>query len=69
MGSTVVTLSQMSLGGYATVTLADAAMSVSLKDSGVDPAKAVAVLRTPRPRTWALTRVAHLSEGVRGCWT
>lgn len=63
IGEPVVTLSQMSLGGYATVTLADAVMTVSLKDTDVDPAQAVAVLPNAITAYLALTRVAHLSEG------
>jgi NADPH2:quinone reductase len=63
VGEPVVTLSQMSLGGYATVTLADAAMTVSLKGSDVDPAQAVAVLPNATTAYLALTRVAHLREG------
>ncbi|MBR7833755.1 zinc-binding dehydrogenase [Actinospica durhamensis] len=63
IGEPVVTLSQMSLGGYATVTLADAAMTVSLKGGGVDPAQAVAVLPNATTAYLALTRVAHLIEG------
>jgi DNA-binding transcriptional ArsR family regulator len=55
----------MSLGGYATVTLADAAMTVSLKDGGVDPAQAVAVLPNATTAYLALTRVAHLREGEK----
>ncbi|MCD0484854.1 zinc-binding dehydrogenase [Streptacidiphilus sp. ASG 303] len=63
VGEPVVTLSRMSLGGYATVTLAEAAMTVSLKGSGVDPAQAVAVLPNAVTAHLALTRVAHLREG------
>ncbi|MFJ4691506.1 zinc-binding alcohol dehydrogenase family protein [Streptomyces sp. NPDC088766] len=63
VGEPVVTLSRMSLGGYATVTLAEAAMTVSLKGSDVDPAQAVAVLPNAVTAHLALTRVAHLREG------
>jgi NADPH2:quinone reductase len=65
VGEPVVTLSQMSLGGYATVTLGDAALTVSLKDSGADPAQAVAVLPNATTAYLALTRVAHLREGEK----
>ncbi|MEZ0076519.1 NADPH2:quinone reductase [Planotetraspora sp. GP83] len=65
IGEPVVTLSQMSLGGYATVTLADVAMTVSLKGSGVDPAQAVAVLPNATTAYLALTRVAHLRKGEK----
>jgi NADPH:quinone reductase len=63
VGEPVVTLSQMSLGGYATITLADAALTVSLKDAGVDQAQAVAVLPNAVTAYLALTRVAHLRAG------
>jgi len=63
IGEPVATLSQMSLGGYATVTLADAAMTVSLQGTGVDPAQAVAGLPNAVTAYLALTRVAHLQEG------
>jgi NADPH2:quinone reductase len=63
IGEPVVTLSQMTLGGYATVTLATPAMTVSLKDRGLDPAQAVAVLPNATTAYLALTRVAHLQEG------
>ncbi|MGY5030354.1 quinone oxidoreductase family protein [Streptomyces sp. 900116325] len=65
IGEPVVTLSQMSLGGYSTVTLADAALTVSLEESGADPAQAVAVLPNATTAYLALTRVAHLREGER----
>ncbi|WP_028800322.1 quinone oxidoreductase family protein [Streptomyces sp. 142MFCol3.1] len=63
VGEPVVTLSQMSLGGYASVTPAEAAMTVSLKECDVDPAQAVAVLPNAVTAYLALTRVAHLREG------
>jgi NADPH2:quinone reductase len=63
VGEPVVTLSQMSLGGYASVTLAAAAMAVSLKGSGLDPAQAVSVLPNATTAYIALTRVAHLQKG------
>ena len=63
VGEPVVTLSQMSLGGYASVTLADVAMTVSLEGSGVDPAQAVSALPNATTAYLALTRVAHLQEG------
>jgi NADPH2:quinone reductase len=63
VGEPVVTLSQMSLGGYATVTAADAAMTVSLKGSDVDPAQAVATLPNATTAYLALTRVAHVRKG------
>jgi NADPH2:quinone reductase len=63
VGEPVVTLTQMSLGGYASVTLADAAMTVSLEGSGVDPAQAVSALPNATTAYLALTRVAHLQKG------
>ncbi|MFE0514384.1 zinc-binding alcohol dehydrogenase family protein [Streptomyces sp. NPDC058964] len=63
VGEPVVTLSQVSLGGYASVTLAQAAMTISLKDTGVDPAQAVAALPNATTAYLALTRVAHLQKG------
>jgi NADPH2:quinone reductase len=63
VGEPVVTLSQMSLGGYASVTLARAAMAVSLGDSGLDPAQAVSALPNATTAYLALTRVAHLEKG------
>ncbi len=63
VGEPVVTLSRMSLGGYATVTSAQAAMTVSLKEVDVDPAQAVAVLPNAVTAYLALTRVAHLRQG------
>ncbi|MCF4138759.1 zinc-binding dehydrogenase [Streptomyces sp. Tue 6430] len=63
VGEPVVTLSQMSLGGYATVTPAQAATTFSLKEVDADPAQAVAVLPNAVTAYLALTRVAHLREG------
>jgi NADPH2:quinone reductase len=63
VGEPVATLSQMTLGGYASVTLADASMVIPLGDSGVDPAQAVAALPNAVTAYLALTRVAHLQPG------
>ncbi|MFF3754853.1 zinc-binding alcohol dehydrogenase family protein [Streptomyces sp. NPDC002018] len=65
VGDPVVTLSQMSLGGYASVTLADPALVVGLKGSGVDPAQAVAALPNATTAHLSLTRIARLAEGER----
>jgi NADPH2:quinone reductase len=65
VGEPVVTVSQMALGGYASVTLAEASMVVSLADSGVGPALAVAALPNATTAYLALTRVAHLQQGER----
>jgi NADPH:quinone reductase len=63
VGEPVVTLSQLGLGGYASVTLADADLTVSLADTAVDPAQAVAALPNAVTAYLALTRVAHLADG------
>ncbi|MFE1251202.1 zinc-binding alcohol dehydrogenase family protein [Streptomyces sp. NPDC058735] len=63
VGEPVVTLSHLSLGGYASVTVAQAAMTVSLKGSGVDPARAVSALPNATTAHLALTRVARLERG------
>ncbi|MEX1031166.1 MAG: zinc-binding dehydrogenase [Paenibacillaceae bacterium] len=63
VGESVVTLSLMSMGGYATVTLADAALTVSLDGLNVDPAQAVAALPNAVTAYLALTHFAHIREG------
>src|SRR5260370_650234 len=63
VGEPVVTVSQMALGGYASVTVAEASMVVSLTDSDVNPALAVAALPNATTAYLALTRVAHLQHG------
>jgi NADPH2:quinone reductase len=63
VGEPVVTLSLMTLGGYATVALADARLTVSLANTSIDPAQAVAVLPNATTAYLALTIVAHLQEG------
>jgi NADPH2:quinone reductase len=63
IGESVVTLSLMSLGGYATVTIADAALTVSLDGLIVDPAQAVAALPNAVTAYLALTQIAHLQKG------
>ncbi len=50
-------------GGYASVTVADAAMTVGLEGSGVDPALAVAAVPNTATAYLALTEVAHLKPG------
>jgi NADPH:quinone reductase len=63
IGEPVVTLSLMSVGGYATVSLADAALTISLDGLDVDPALAVSVLPNAVTAYLSLTKVAHLQEG------
>src|ERR1700732_4464991 len=63
VGEPVVTVSQMALGGYASVTVAEASMVLSLTDSDVNPALAVAALPYAVTAYLALTRVAHLQPG------
>jgi hypothetical protein len=52
----VVMVSQMALGGYASLTVAEASMVVSLTDSDVNPALAVAALPNATTAYLALTR-------------
>ena len=60
VGEPVVTLSLMTLGGYATIALADARLTVSLAGTTIDPAQAIAVLPNATTAYLALTLVAHL---------
>jgi hypothetical protein len=53
----------MALGGYASVTVAEASMVLSLSDSDVNPALAVAALPNATTAYLALTRVARLQQG------
>jgi NADPH:quinone reductase len=59
VGQPVVTLSRPTAGGYAEVTLADAAITFPL-DERVDPALAVAVVPNATTALLALDAVAHL---------
>jgi NADPH2:quinone reductase len=52
-------------GGYASVTVADAAMTVSLDGTGIGPAAAVAAVPNAATAYAALTEVAHLQPGER----
>jgi NADPH:quinone reductase len=62
----VVTLSGTGAeGGYASVTVADAAMTVSLDGTGIGPAAAVAAVPNAATAYAALTEVAHLQPGER----
>lgn len=63
IGEPVVTLSLMSLGGYATVTVANAALTISLDGFKIDPALAVSALPNAVTAYLALTKVAHIQEG------
>jgi NADPH2:quinone reductase len=63
VGESVVTLSQMRMAGYASVAVADAALTVSLERTGVDPSQAVAALPNAATAYLALTKVAHLQRG------
>ncbi len=64
VGEPVVTLSGTGAeGGYASVAVVDAAMTVSLEGSGVDPASAVAAVPNAATAYLALTEVAHLKAG------
>ena len=50
-------------GGYASVYIAKASLTVSIEGSGIDPALAVSVIPNAAMAHVALTRVAHLSAG------
>ncbi|MET9104614.1 quinone oxidoreductase family protein [Streptomyces antibioticus] len=64
VGEPVVTLSGTGAeGGYASVAVVDAAMTVRLEGSGVDPALAVAAVPNAATAYLALTEVAHLKAG------
>jgi NADPH2:quinone reductase len=66
VGEPVVTLSGTGAeGGYASVAVVDARMTVSLEGTGVDPALAVAALPNAATAYLALTEVAHLKPGER----
>jgi NADPH:quinone reductase len=52
-------------GGYASISVVDARFVVSLADSGVDPALAVAAVPNAATAYVALTRVAHLHSGEK----
>jgi NADPH2:quinone reductase len=69
----VVTLSGTGAeGGYASVTVAGAAMTVSLDGTGIGPAAAVAAVPNAATAYAAMTEVAHLKPGervlVHGAW-
>jgi NADPH:quinone reductase len=63
VGEPVVSMSQATLGGYASITLAQASTVVPLGDSAVDPAQAVAALPYAVTAYLGLTRAAHLQPG------
>jgi NADPH2:quinone reductase len=67
VGQPVVTLSRPAAGGYAEVTLADAAITLPLDDlsPAVDPALAVAVVPNATTALLALEEVAHLRPGEK----
>jgi NADPH2:quinone reductase len=66
IGEPVVTLSGTGAeGGYASVSVADAAVTASLEGTGVDPAQAVAAVPNAATAYLALTGVAHLQPGER----
>jgi NADPH2:quinone reductase len=62
VGEPVVTLSLVELGGYAEITVADAARTVSLKGLDVDPAQAVAVLPNAVTAHLALTQAVTVRD-------
>src|SRR6516165_10541151 len=64
VGEQVVTLSGTGAeGGYAAITLVDARFAVSLGNTGVDLALAVATVPNAATAYLALTRVGHLQSG------
>jgi NADPH2:quinone reductase len=66
VGEPVVTLSGTGAeGGYASIAVVDAAMTVSLEGTGVAPAVAVAAVPNAATAYLALTEVAHLKPGER----
>jgi NADPH2:quinone reductase len=66
VGEPVVTLSGSGAeGGYASVSVVDAVMTVGLEGTGVDPALAVAAVPNAATAYLALTGVAHLQPGER----
>jgi NADPH:quinone reductase len=65
VGESVVTLSQLRMGGYASIAVADTALTVSLERIGIEPPQAVAALPNAVTAYLALTRVAHLRRGDR----
>jgi NADPH:quinone reductase-like Zn-dependent oxidoreductase len=65
IGEPVVTLSRPTAGGYAEVSTADAAITISLDDTDLDPALAVAALPNATTAVLALATVAHLQPGER----
>jgi NADPH2:quinone reductase len=67
VGQPVVTLSRPTGGGYAEVTLADAAITLPLDDlaPAVDPALAVAVVPNATTALLALDEIVHLRAGER----
>ncbi|NBD28142.1 quinone oxidoreductase family protein [Paenibacillus glycinis] len=65
VGEPVVTLSLMSVGGYASITVADAALTISLAGFQIDPALAVSALPNAVTAYLSLTRVARMQQGER----
>lgn len=60
VGEPVVTLTRIGQGGYATVAVVDAALTISLEGTGADPVQAVAAMPNAATAHLSLTRVAHL---------
>jgi NADPH2:quinone reductase len=63
VGEPVVSMSQATLGGYASITVAQASTVVPLGDSAVAPAQAVAALPYAVTAYLGLTQAAHLQPG------
>jgi NADPH2:quinone reductase len=65
IGDPVVTLTLISLGGYATVCVADASLTISLAGLKIDPALAVAALPNAVTAYLSLTKVANMQTGEK----
>jgi NADPH2:quinone reductase len=63
VGEKVVTFSSTGTGGYASVLVSDQAFVVSTEGSGIDPARAVAVVPNAALAHLALANVARMSAG------
>jgi len=63
VGEQVVSMSATGTGGYASIYVAQAALTVSTQGHGIDPATAVAVVPNAALAHIALTAVAHLAAG------
>jgi NADPH2:quinone reductase len=63
VGQPVATLTRIGLGGYATVAVANAGLTLPLDETGADPVQAVAALPNATTALYSLGHVAHLGKG------